>query len=218
MENNIETMQPSLAQEVAPAETKKHKIISAKFLVIIAIVIIIGALGFYFKGLFVAATVNGSLISRYAVIAELERVSGAQALDSLIIPKLIDNEARKKGITISGDELNAEIKNIEDQIEARGGTLDEMLAAQNLSREYFVKQIATQKKLEKFITADQTQVADSEIEQYIKNNKIKISKGEEAEYKNQLKEQMRQQKLSNAAMALIDSLRSQAKIKYFIKY
>lgn len=218
MDNDLETIQPSLAPEIAPAEIKKHRIISVKLLVIIAIVIIIGALGFYFKGLFVAATVNGSLISRYAVIAELEKASGAQALDSLVIQKLIENEARKKGIALSSDELSAEIKIIEDQVKAQGGTLNEMLAAQGVTREDFVKQITTQKKLEKLIPVDKVQVADSEIGQYIKDNKIKIPKGKEAEYKNQIAEQLRQQKLSDAAMALIDSLRSQAKIHYFIKY
>ncbi|MEK7580102.1 MAG: hypothetical protein AAB465_00595 [Patescibacteria group bacterium] len=218
MENDLEITQPSLAPETAPAETKKRRIISVKLLVIIAIVIVIGVLGFYFKGLFIAATVNGSPISRYAVIAALEKVSGAKALDSFIVQRLIDNEASKKGITVSSDELNTEIKIIDDQIKAQGGTLNQVLAAQSVSREDFIKQIITQKKLENLIAADKIQVVDSEIEQYIQDNKIKIPNGEEAEYKSQLKKQMRQQKLSDAAMSLIDSLRSQAKIKYFIKY
>jgi len=218
MENNIETIQPSLAPEIAPAETKKHKIINVKFLVIVAIVIIIGALGFYFKGLFIAATVNGCPVSRYAVIAELEKASGAQVLDSLITQRLIDDEARKKGVTVSSNELTAEIKIIEDQVKVQGGTLAEMLAAQSVSRKDFEKQVTTQKKLEKLISADKMQVVDSEITQYIEDNKIEIPKGKETEYKNQIAEQLRQQKLSDAAMALIDSLRSQAKIHYFIKY
>lgn len=217
MDNNSEVTQSSLASEHSSMAIRKRKTISIKTAVIIVSVVIIGALAFYYKGLFIAATVNGSPISRFAVIRELEKESGKKTLDALITETLINDEIRKKGVTVSNDEVDAEIKNIEDQIKAQGKTLDQALAAQGITREYFKKQIAIQKKLEKLL-ADKIQVTDTEVEQYIKDNKVTIPKGQETDYKNQIKNQLQQKKFSDAAGSLIDSLRSQAKINYFVNF
>ena len=71
---------------------KKRQFISTKTAIIIAVIIILAALVYYYKGLFIAATINGSPITRLAVIKELEKASGKQALDSLITKKLINNK------------------------------------------------------------------------------------------------------------------------------
>lgn len=217
MDNNFETTQSPLESEHSPKETRKHKTISIKIMVVIAFVVIIVALAFYHKGLFVAATVDGSPISRLAVIRELEKSSGKMALEMILVQKLIDNEIRKKRVTVSSDEIGAEMKNIEEQIEAQGTTLDQALAAQGMTHEDFENQITVQKKLEKLL-ADKTQVTDDEVEQYVEDNEIMIPEGQEVDYQAQIKEQLRQQKLSSQAGLLIDSLRSQAKIRYFVDY
>ena len=196
---------------------KKRKFISTKTAIIIAVIIILAALVYYYKGLFIAATVNGSLITRLAVIEELERVSGKQVLDSLITKKLINDEAIKKGVSVTSEEVDAEIKNIENQIKAQGQTLEQVLTAQNMKMEDLKQQIITKKTLEK-ILADKLQVAETEIEQFVKDNNITIPAGQEEAYKNQIIAQLKQQKLNSEAESLITSLRSQAVIKYFTNY
>ena len=191
--------------------------IGVKTAIIIAAVIIIGALAYAYKGLFIAAMVNGKPISRLAVMQKLEKASGKQVLDSLITKKIIGDEARKKGITVSGEEIDEEIKNIEAGISSQGGTLDAALAAQGMSKDDLKEQIMIQKEVEK-ILADKINITDSEIEQYIKDNKVAIPEGQEAEYANQIKTQMRNQKLNQEAGLLVDSLKSQAKILYFVNY
>ncbi len=234
MDNNNETSQLEeviLEESLAPEPTlvaveeikieeekpKKKIIISVKGIIIAAAIIAILVLVYVFKGQFIAATVNGSLISRHAVIAELERVSGKNALESLITEKLINAEANKKGITVSDEEIAMEIKKIEDQIKAQGGTLEAALATQGLTQEIFEKQILINKKLEKLL-ADKIQVSDAEIKQYITDNKVTIPAGQEATYNEQIKSQLQQEKLSTSASALIASLRAAAKINYFVKY
>ncbi|MDO8663825.1 MAG: SurA N-terminal domain-containing protein, partial [Candidatus Wildermuthbacteria bacterium] len=166
---------------------------------------------------FIAATVNGSIISRLSVILELEKASGEATLSSLITQKLINDEAGKKGVAISNDEINAEIKKVEEQIMAQGGTLEQALTSQGMTQEEFRKQVVIQKELEK-ILADKIQITEAEIDQYIKDNKITIPAGQEASYKKQIGEQLQQQKLSSEAKTLIDSLKSQAKNNYFVNY
>ena len=197
--------------------TQMPKSIKVRTIVVIALVLIIAGIAYYKKGLVIAATVNGAPISRLAVIQALEKRSGKAALDSLINQKLIDNEASKKGIVISDDEISAELKTIETQVTSQGGTLDQALSAQNLTLEDLKMQIVTQKKMEKLLI-DTVQVTDAEVTQYIKDSKVSIPNGQETEFKNQIKERLKQQKLQSGIQAFIGTLHSQAKINYFVKY
>lgn len=222
MTNEFEQTQPqasgsSFTQEDYLKELKKQRIFGIKIAAIIAIVALIGFLAYRYKGLFIAATVNGTPISRHAVVKELESVSGKSALDSMITQKLINDEALKKGVTVTSEEVEAELKNVEAQVKAQGMTLDQALSAQGMTLNILKKQITTQKKLEK-ILGDQIQVTDDQITQYIKDNKVTIPKGQEATYKEQIKSQIKQQSLSTAANELVASLKAQAKINYFVNY
>jgi foldase protein PrsA len=177
----------------------------------------VGALGYIFKGLFIVATVDGSPISRLNIIQKLEKMSGKELLDSFVVEKLIQNEANAKKIVISNDEINAEIKKIEDQIAAQGGTLDAALSGQGMNKEDLKKQIFLQKELEKLL-ADKISVTDDEVAQYIKDNKISVPAGQETATYDQVRNDLRNQKLGTAANVLIAALKSQAKINYFVNY
>jgi SMC interacting uncharacterized protein involved in chromosome segregation len=144
-------------------------------------------------------------------------VSGKQALDSLITKKLIGDEAIKKGVSVTGEEVDAEIKNIENQIKAQGQTLDQALRTQNIKLEDLKQQITARKTLEK-ILADKLQIAETEIGKFIKDNNITIPKGQEEAYRNQIIAQLKQQKFSDAGGTLVSSLKSQAVIRYFVNY
>ncbi len=199
-------------------DTENKKItINLKTAKIIGIILIVLAILFAIKGLFIAAMVNGSPISRLSVIQELERGSGKAALESLIIEKLINNEASKKGIVITDDQVNVEVANAEAQIKSQGGTLVEALTSQGMSLDTLKKQIAIQKKLESLL-ADKIQVSEADITKYITDNKVEIPKGEETNYNNQIAQEIRQQKLSAESKALVDSLKAANTIRYFVSY
>jgi len=209
-------------QKIEPVSKPKKIAISIHKNVIIAgvvivIIAIIGGLLFYYKSLFIAAMVNGSPISRLAVIYELEKTSGKKTLESLITKKLIDDEARAKGIVITSADVDAELKTVEDQVKAQGATLDQVLIEQGVTLEYLKNQILVQKELEGLL-ADQIQVSAEDITKFITDNKITIPKGEETNYNEQIKDQVKQQKLSDAAKTLLESLRAKSKINYFINY
>ena len=195
----------------------KFKKISLKTATIIGCVIVFLALIFMYKGLFVAAMVNGSPISRFSVFHELEKSSGKAALESLIVEKLINNEADKKDVVVSDKEVEDEISNAEAQIKSQGGTLEEALASQGMTLEILKKQITIQKKLEALL-ADKIRVTADDISKFITDNKVEIPKGEEASYNDQITQQIRQQKLSSEAKLLVDSLKSANTIRYFVNY
>lgn len=217
MDNNTnQTEQLEVKDDQQKADKKLIKI-NKKTIIIIAIIIAVGVLAYIYKGLFVAAVVDGSPISRLAVINELEKSSGKNLLDSLITEKIIQNEVNAKGIIISDDEINTTIKNIEDQISAQGSTLDEALTMQGMTLEDLKKQLILQLELEKLV-ADKINVTDEEITQYIQDNSISIPEGQEEIANIQIREELKNQKINTESSILISSLKSQANILYFINY
>ncbi len=205
------------ARESRQKAGKKSIRIGVKTAIIIAFVIIIGALAYAYKGLFIAAIVDGSPVSRLAIIKELEKASGKSLLDSFINKKLIENEVSAKKIVVNDDEINAEIKKVEDQLTSQGGTLDAALAAQGMSMEDLKKRIILQKEIEKLV-ADKVNVTDEEVARYIKDNQIAIPAGQEAAAADQIKNEIRNQKLNTEAQTLLADLKSKAKIQYFVNY
>jgi len=203
-------------EDTTKSEQQKNK--KTKFSIIaisVAVVVVLTSLQ-YSKGLFVAATVNGSPISRLAIIETLEKQAGKQALDSMITEKLI--KSGTDNISVSQEDIDSEIKKIEQQVVSQGGTMDAALKQQGMTMNQLQEQITMRKKLEKLL-ADKTQVSDEEVSTYIKDNKVTPSNGQKLEdFKVQVKAQLQQQKFDQAAQQWMSDLRTNARINYYAKY
>lgn len=194
---------------------KKPK--SLVFAIGVAIILIIVAL-FFANGIFVAATVNGSPISRLSIIQELEKQDGKQALEAIINKKLIETELNKQKMRVAKEEVDAEIDKIKTQVTAQGGTLEMALAQQGMTIEKLREQIAIQKKLEKLL-ADKVAVTEAEIDIYIKDSKATPPKDVKmADFKKQVGDQLKQQKFQQEAQRWVSDLTASAKIKYYVNY
>lgn len=183
----------------------------------VAVILILVAL-FFAKGIFVAATVNGSPISRLSVIQELEKQGGKQALEAIIDKKLIETELNKQKITVTQEEVAAEIKKIEAQVTSQGGTLEMALSQQGMTKEKLEEQITIQKKLEKLL-ADKVAVTEAEIDTYLKDSKATPPKDVKMEdFRKQISDQLKQQKFQQEAQKWVSDLTASAKIKYYVNY
>ena len=182
-----------------------------------AVILIVVAL-FFAKGIFVAATVNGSPISRLSVIKELEKQGGKQALEAIIDKKLIETELNKQKVTVTKEEVDAEIEKIKTQVTAQGGTLEMALAQQGMTEEKLREQITIQKKLEKLLAA-KVAVTEAEIDTYIKDSKATPPKDVKMEdFRKQISEQLKSQKFQQEAQKWVSDLTTSAKIKYYVNY
>ncbi len=215
MENTPQALPQQNSQLPYSGKSAKRRTVKIVAAVLVSFVVI-GIL-FYFKSLLIAATVDGSPITRLSLINRLEKQSGKSTLDSLITEKLIENEAAKKGIVVSDDEVNQEIKNIEANIVAQGGTFKDALAQKGLTEEVLRSQIKIQKKVEKLL-ANKIQVTEEEINKFISDSKISVPKEKSAEIKKQAEDQLRNQKLGQEAQQWITMLKAQAKITYYINF
>jgi hypothetical protein len=201
---------------------KFYERLSPRALVIAACIVIIAAAAAYVvyakRGWFIAATVNGTTISRLSVIEELEKQNGKNVLDSIITKKLIADEAAKLGVSVSGDDIEAQIQKIRDQISGQGVDLESALAQQGMTIDELREQIVLSKELEQ-ILADKIAVSDDEITQYLKENKLMPAKGDATEsLKDSVREQLKSQKLSTAAQQWVEDIKSRANIIKYVQY
>lgn len=217
---NIETQekQPSPEKEkINYVQLKFKKPTPLAISIVVAVLILLIAVIFA-KGLFVAAMVNGSPISRISIIKELEKKEGKQILENIINEKIIKDELNKQKIEVSKEEIDEEIKKIEEQVVGQGEKLEATLAQQGLTIEKFREQITLEKKLEKLL-ASKIIVTELEIDSYIKESKATPPKDVKIDdFKNQIGEQLKQDKFKQEAQKWVSNLTSNAKIKYYVNY
>ena len=185
------------------------KVDRKKVLVGLAVVAALAFL-YFFKGLFVAAVVDGHPISRFALIHELEKQDGSQVLSALVSKQIVAEEARKNNIVVTQADIDAEISKIETTIKSQGQTLDDALASQGWTRADLEDQVKTQIIVER-ILADKVKVSDQEIDDYIKTTKSTDSRDNIATL-------LKQQKLTTEYQTWIAGLMAKAKVEYWVKF
>lgn len=192
---------------------KKKNGMAARAGVIILLLLIAGAV-YYFKNYYAVAYVNGTPITRMELNKELTKRYGKQTIDVLVNRAIIEQEARKKNIKVSDKEVNDEISKIEKSVNAQGQKLDSLLAMQGMDRESFKSQMKLQKTVDKLI-GDSVKVSDKEIEDYMTENKIVSEEGDNgAKVKENVKDQLKQQKMNEAFQQWLVEQKKKVKISY----
>lgn len=189
-----------------------------RWIVISVVVLVILALLYMFRGVFVAATVNGRFVSRFAVIRVLERQLGAQVLDSLVNQTLIEGAAGKAGIAVSAEEIQAELETLNTNLVSQGTDLEAALRAQGVSKEQLENDIRLRKLAEKLL-GDKIAVSDEEVDAYMKSNKELLPPGEsEDATRNTVRNMLRQQKFSATFEEWLTAAKAEADVSYWKEY
>jgi len=200
--------------EIASLSTYWRDLKSRKVLPFLILLILIG-FAYLFKSQFVSAVVNGKPIWRLSLVKELEKQSGQKMLDFLVTKTLILQEAKKQKVTVSDEEVNQEIKKIEESLVSQNQTLDQVLGLQGMNREELEEQVQIQKLIEKMV-GGQIQVTDEEIESYFTENKDLFGKDATLEkVKEDIRKQLLSQKQSEETQTWLTSLRENARIQYW---
>jgi len=191
---------------------KKQK--TVKIFLYAFIILIAAGLIFLGRKLFFAASVNGQLISRLSVIRELEKQGGKNILDTIIIKTLINQEAKKRNISVSEKEVDAELAKIEKNISSQGATLDALLEQQGMTKNDLADEIKVQLLVTK-MTGSNVLVTNKEIDDYLASQKDQSTP---ELTKDQAKAAIKQQKLQEKVQTFVADLKAKAKINYFIEY
>jgi len=186
--------------------------------VFLALVVVFAGLLYFFRSLFIVAMVNGQPITRLSLIRELEKQGGKSTLNSLVTKSLILQEAKKQKITVTDEEVEKSLSQLADNLKAQGEDLDQLLQMQGMTREGLKEQFRIQNTIEKILGKD-ISVTDQEIKSYIDQNKSAFPKDMGAEEASAAaREQLARQKIGEKASSWVDSLRTSAKIQYFLQF
>lgn len=197
-----------------------EKYINKKNLLVIAAAVGVVFLTYTFKGLFIAATVNGQIISRLSVVKALESQGGKRILESIVTENLIKQEAKKKNIIIDEKIVDKELVTTEEQLKTQGQNLEDWLAFQGMTKETFRDQVKLKKMVEELLGKD-IAVTDAEIADFTeKNNDVLTERvgSDSAKVATLVKEQLKNQKLSEKVQPWLAELQKNAKVNYFVSY
>jgi len=190
---------------------KRNAIIALVVIFIVAVILLL-------RNQLIVVTVNGESINRLTLINQLEKQAGKKVLEGLVINTLILQEAKNKNVTVGNDEINAEIKNIDDNLKKQGQSLDQALMLQGLTMDVVREQVKTSLIVRKLL-AGKISVSDKDVSDYLDKNKESIPKDANLEdTKKQARQQLEQQKLQEKYQEFIKSLQDKAKINYLIKF
>jgi len=197
--------------------TKVNESKKRKYGVIVIVALILSVFLYFFRGLFVVALVNNKPITRLSLIRRLEKESGQAVLENLVINELILQEARKKGVSISPEDIQEEINNITEIVEAQGTTLEAALSMQGQTIDDLTENIKIQKIAEE-ILKDEIQVSDEEVSEYFEENKEFYEDKEFVDMEEEIKEQLSQEKLQVKFSELLENLKNESDIRYLVTF
>ncbi|MCX7996573.1 MAG: SurA N-terminal domain-containing protein [Patescibacteria group bacterium] len=210
----------STKNQIPVEATQSDRLFSSIFRkYVVAVVLGIGLAAvsaYFFNRWMTVATVNGTAITRSEYTRELEKMSGKQVLDGLITKNIILQEAEARNISVSKEEVETELKKLEEQLKSQGQSLDQILALQGGTRENIREQISLSKTLEKLVGND-VPVSTEEVATFIEQNPT-LAADKNAnldQLRAQATEQLKKQKIDQKIQQLIQDLRQKANIRYF---
>lgn len=127
----------------------------------------------------VVATVNGEEIEQDALYKKMVQTNGAEALDVLISNEIIRQEAEEADITVTEEELEAELVEYEEMYGGAEG-LEAAIAESGLTMENLENEMKTFLKVEKLIGPN-IEITDEAIETYFKENQESLGQQAQVE-------------------------------------
>src|SRR3989344_5406288 len=214
-EIEFDEMQPALgAEPQTPVFTPNRKPSFLKLAAVVLLLVIVGALLYRNRSMFIAATVNGQPILRSELNKRLTDRFGSQTLEAMIGERLVTAAAKKEGVQASQDEIKAKIAEVEQGLQGQM-KLDDALALQGISRKEFESQIEIQIIIDKMLGKD-VSVSAQEVDEYITVNKDNLTSSDSAKQKEEAAAQIKNNKISQKFQEWFTKLKEEAKISRFI--
>jgi foldase protein PrsA len=166
------------------------------------------------RGYVLVAIVNNKPIFRSQLSKSLMSRYGKQTLEGMISEKIIAEEARKSGVMISQEEIDAQE---EEVLKSFGGkvTLEELLTYQGTTKAEFDSQIKLQLLVNKLLEKD-VSVTNEEIATYRQTNAALLVSSDEASLTEEARKALVEQKINEKIQPWFTELKNKAKIYKFI--
>lgn len=174
--------------------------------------IVIGVVYFWYRTSSwpVVAFVNYKPVFRFQVDQALYEQGGLAMVDSLITQKLAEDELNKLGVNVSNEEVDKKVDEIKLSL-GEGADLDALLSERGMTVSDLKKDLALKMRVEKAVEQQAT-VSAQEVDAYLKENEKLLESLKPEERKTEAEAALKQQKLSTAITAWIESLKSTGKV------
>ena len=107
---------------------------------------------------------------------------------------------------------------MEEALAKQGQNMDQLLVAQEMTRQDLAEQVRLQKIVEKLLGGE-IEVTDQEVKDYFEKNKTSMPKDAKLDdFQEEIKGNLRQQKLGEKIQSWMKTLQENAKINYFLKF
>ena len=180
-----------------------------------AIIILgLGGLAWLNKSMFVAAIVNGKPIFRWELNKTMTSRFGTQTLEGMISERLISDAAKATGITVLPADVDAKVA---DVVKSLGGNvnIDDLLKYQGMTKSDFENQIRLQLTVEKVLGRDLV-ISETDIDNFIATNRATLVSTDAAALRQEAKNSITSQKVSEKLQPWFMELKDKAKITRFL--
>jgi len=166
-----------------------------------------------YRGVFVAGMVNTHPITKMELVSRMEERYGQAAFDEIVSEYLLMDAAKKNGILVTANEIDAEIATNEAQLGGKDA-LRQMaktagITTEDQLRKFFNLKLTVTKLQEKLFPET---VTDEEIKKYFDENKEVYAKKKYEEVKDSIRTELAQQKVAEKFSSWFTKLRTDAKI------
>lgn len=188
------------------------------FVFIFLLLVVLGFLTYLNAGIFLVALVNNKPVWRLDLIRQLEKQGGKQLAEVLVNKSLVYQEAARRNVSVSNEDVDKEYSRLSDQFKSQGMSLQDAMTLQGL-KESDVREELKYSLILKKLLSDKIEVSDKEVSDYFENNKSMFdSKKSFDELKGDIKNFLVNQKMSQSYQSFIEELKSSSKIKYFMTF
>jgi len=123
------------------------------------------------------ASVNGTNITKEQLYDKLIEAGGESTLQAMITTELVDQEAKKANVTVTDEDINAELEDLKAQFGGEAA-FNAALQQSSMTVDDLKKQMPLQVKLRK-ILEPQVTITDQEIKDYYEANKATFNEEEQ---------------------------------------
>lgn len=188
--------------------------VTKKIIIIACVILLIAGALYLARSLFIASIVNGQVISRMAVVKQLESQGGKRILDNMIAQTLIKQEGEKQHIVVNESDLDKEAANTEAQLASQGQSITDM----GLTKQEFREQIRLEKIIEAILGKDVT-ISNDEIQKFVDDNRTMMPQSSDsAQLATIAKQQLLRQRIGTKVQPWLAELQKNAKITNFVSY
>jgi foldase protein PrsA len=208
---------PASVKEVVAKKQAIKPILIIKILLVLAVGVVVYLLAVKYRGLFIAGTVDKSVISRWELNQKMSEKYGTQTLEEIISERLLNENLKKNKIVVTDKEVQDELASIkaqyggEDQFKAA-------IAQYNMTESQAIASIKQSLGLKKLIEAqNKITISDADIQKYYTDNKTTYTgKTLDASLSAEIKDTLYQQQIYSKSQEWYTQIRKDAKVSSFI--